>query len=388
MSEQLNLSGISAHSTPHIGVNGVWGTAGALAIKESLSLGSLEGVMDVLDTMTPKGMASVLRESGFTVSPGVVDKGRMALLDAVQHDLIKAIHLRTDGFGLAAERNNSELNTNHVVANKERFFMNNSTSSGVRSESLSNEFFGDYESMMAIQNVMRSDSIVVDLLGDALPGDRNSLMFIASQATQKGLQGFGFDGIPGKYMVPLSMAEVSDLHKSAARAVAEESARNALGIWVDGGKVNEVSEWVPDSVQRLLYGSLSMVTASAVVNAIESGMVGRHAEEIGNHSFARLLAEQGFNVKSATIDVQAKELGIMLVEPNTDRGQYVGPVVGLDHRSALIKFARDQAVGLPFNYLNEDQARPNVGDTVRMKFKAGDLTVSMAERPARDGVGR
>ncbi|MDZ4098522.1 MAG: hypothetical protein U1E13_07445, partial [Methylophilaceae bacterium] len=90
MSEQLNLSGISAHSTPHIGVNGVWGTAGALAIKESLSLGSLEGVMDVLDTMTPKGMASVLRESGFTVSPGVVDKGRMALLDAVQHDLIKA----------------------------------------------------------------------------------------------------------------------------------------------------------------------------------------------------------------------------------------------------------------------------------------------------------
>ena len=145
---------------------------------------------------------------------------------------------------------------------------------------------------------------------------------------------------------------------------------------------------MPDSVQRLLHGSLSMVTASAVVNAIEGGMVGKHAAEFGEHNFARLLAEQGFNVNAATIDLQAKELGLDLVTPNTERGQYVGPVVGIDHRSALIKFARDKSIGLPFKELGDDQSRPVVGDTVRLKYKADKLVVSMAEKVQREGVGR
>lgn len=242
--------------------------------------------------------------------------------------------------------------------------------------------------LSAIQSLLSSDLVHITLLGDEVPGGRSSLLFLAGAAMQKGLQGFGFDGIPGKFVVPLSMAEVAALHKTAVREVAEESARAALGVWTQGGKVNHVSEWVPDSVQRLLHGSLSMLTASAVVNAIEGGMIGKHAAEFGEHNFARLLAEQGFNVKAATIDIQAKELGLDLVTPNTDRGQYVGPVVGIDHRSALIKFARDKSIGLPFKDLGDEQARPVVGDTVRMKYKADKLVVSMAERVHREGVGR
>lgn len=242
--------------------------------------------------------------------------------------------------------------------------------------------------LSAIQSVLSSDLVQITLLGDEVPDERSSLLFVAGSALQKGLQGFGFDGIPGKYVVSLSMAEVAALHKSAVREVALESARSALGVWANGGKVSHVSEWVPDSVQRLLHGSLSMVTASAVVNAIEGGMVGKHAAEFGEHSFARLLAEMGFNVKADTIDVQAKGLGLDMVSPNTDRGQYVGSVVGIDHRSALIKFARDKGIGLPFNALGDEQDRPVIGDTVRMKYKADKLVVSMAERTRHEGIGR
>lgn len=242
--------------------------------------------------------------------------------------------------------------------------------------------------LSAIQGVLSSDLVQITLLGDEVPEERSSLLFVAGSAMQKGLQGFGFDGIPGKYVVPLSMAQVADLHKAAVREVAVESARAALGVWSKGRKVSNVSEWVPDSVQRLLHGSLSMVTASAVVNAIEGGMVGKHAAEFGEHNFARLLAEQGFNVKAATIDVQAKELGLDLVAPNTDRGQYVGPVVGIDHQSALIKFARDKSIGLPFVELADEQDRPVVGDTVRMKYKADKLVVSMAEKAGPEVVSR
>lgn len=374
MGEQLNLGGIPRYLTPHFGRDGIWATAGALAIKDSLRRGDAEGVMDVLDSMNPNEMATTLCEAGFVVSLSVADKGRDAVLEAVQSDLAEAIDLHVDGYGLNDSRASLDFTASGVAGTGEKYFLAN--------------FASGHEAMKMIQDVMRSDSVSVDLFGDASPGERASLVFVAGQAVQKGLQGFGFDGIAGKYVVPLSMAEVAGLHREAARAVAEESARSALGIWANGGKVNEVSEWVPDSVQRLLYGSLSVATASAVVNAIEGGMVGRHAGEMGTHGFARLLAEQGFDVKAATVDVQAKELGLTLVEPDTNRGQYVGPVVGLDHRSALIKFARDKGVGLPFKDLAQEQARPGLGDTVRMKFKAGDLTVSMAPKIGRGEMGR
>ena len=95
----------------------------------------------------------------------------------------------------------------------------------------------------AIQRVLSSDSVHVTLLGDDVPWERSSLLFVAGAAMEKGLQGFGFDGIPGKFVVPLSMAEVAALHKVAVREVAEESARTALGVWTQGGKVSDISDW-------------------------------------------------------------------------------------------------------------------------------------------------
>lgn len=77
----------------------------------------------------------------------------------------------------------------------------------------------------------------------------------------------------------------------------------------------------------------------------------------------------------ATVDLQAVELGLALVEPDRKRGQYVGPLVGMDHRAGLIKFARKGAVELPFKALAEGQRKPGLGDTVRLSFRAGKMEV-------------
>lgn len=352
------------YMTPFLGLDGVWWTAGALAIRESLSLGSFDGVMDILDAMTTIELTSVLREVGFYIPPEAIDNDRAVVLNAVMPDILDAINLKADGYELYKLRGAAKADLG----------------TGMGHDS--------FDAIDSIRTMLRSNSIEVHLLGDIPAGDRASLLFVAGQALHKGLQGFGFDGIEGKYLVPLSMAEVADLHRDAACAVAEESARAALATWANGAKINDLSELVPDSVQRLLYGSLSVSTVSAVVNAIENGLVGRHAGDIGAHTFNRLLKEQGYDVHAATVDMQARELGLVLVEPDTSRGQYVGSVVGSDHRAVLIKFARDKSIELPFKEIPNDQPRPNLGDTVRMKFKAGDLTVSMAERTGREGIGR
>lgn len=352
---QLPLSGIPDYRVPCFGLGGNWSSAGGLAVRESLSRGSVVGVMDVLESMDAPGMASVLREAGFFVSQGAVERGCDAVLESVQHDLIAAAEMRVDGYGLE----------------------------GGQSLSFAAKELEMETAEAAIQAVLRSDAVVVDLLGDARAGERGALLFVAGQALQNGLQGFGFEGIPGKYEVPLSMAEVSGLYGDAAQAVAVESARAGVAAWAAGEKVRDVSEWVPDSIQRLLNGSVSVAAADAVVNAIEGGAVGAHAREFGLHGFARLLAEQGFDVNAPTVQEQAGNLGLAMIEPDRQRGQYVGPMVGQDHRAGLIKFAREKGVELPFDALAVGQVRPKMGETVRMKFTKGDLAVSVAER----GVG-
>lgn len=374
MGEQLNLSGIPDYLTPGLGSTGVWGSAGGMAMSESLRRGSLAGVMDLLESMDASGVASALREAGFNVPNTAIHLGRDAVFESVQRDLIEAIDLRVDGFELEEVRAERISTTRTAGLNSVSSF----AAKPVKIES----------ALDAIQNVMTSTSIVVDLFGDVLPGGRNSLVFVAGQALDRQIQGFGFDGIEGKYEVPLSMSDVAQLHRDASRSVAEESARTAIGEWASGNRVSEVSDWVPDSIQRLLHGSISVEAATALVNAVDGGMIGRHAGEIGAHRFMTVMQAHGYNVNAPTVEQQAAELGLSLVEPDTERGQYVGPLVGEDHRAGLVKYARTKAIELPFKDLADDQSRPSIGDTVRMKFKAGDLTVSVSERLGRESVER
>jgi hypothetical protein len=81
-----------------------------------------------------------------------------------------------------------------------------------------------------------------------------------------------------------------------------------------------------------------------------------------------------------SVDVQAIDLGLKIVEPNWERSQYVGPLAATDNQYGLIQYSRDSAIKLLYWHLPDDQRRPRAGDTVRLKYKDGRLTVSYAER--------
>lgn len=387
MGQQSVISGNRGYSVPCL-VAGQWGTAGGVALQDSLSRGSALGVMDVLHSMDVNGVAATLREVGFAVSPEIEARGTVAVLADVQRDLNDAIELRVDGRGLAAARANlfasvagPEAGVNSFAAKERRADRVVDSAPGTPLG-----FAGNLSALQVVQRVMGSKTVSVDLLGDAEVGERTSLALIAGQAMQKGIQGFGFEGVAGKFQVPMTMQEMAALHKAAARDVAIEAARGALGVWANEGRVGEVVEWVPNSVQRLLHGSVSVESAAAIVSAIQGGEIGQHGEAAGAHAFSRLLAEQGYDVNAPTVAEQAEKLGLTVIEPNTERGQYFGPVVGKDHRAALVKSSREAAVDLPFSALPPGVERPEMGDMVRMRFTKGELAVSVQEK-SRDGIG-
>ena len=376
-------------SVPAMGADGVWGSAGGVALRESLRQGSVAGVMGLLKSMDAKGLAGALQESGFDVDAAALQKGRGALFESVKERLGAALELRVDGFGLARAQ---EIALPHVdapfAAKEEKAVERARASSDVRLSFEPHEFDGSIEAAQVIQGIMRSSKVAVDLLGAASPGQRGSLVLVASQSLKQGVQGFGFEGVPGKYQVPLVMAELVDLHRQSAQEVAIASARTGLGVWAEGGKPKDLDDWVPDSVQRLLHGSISMDAANSVIDAIKGGSIAAHAGEIGEHQFTALLASQGLDVNARTVEEHAQESGWVIQEPDRDRGKYFGSVVAVDHRASLIKFTRENVMMLPFAELPEGQKRPQLGDSVRMDYKNGALTVAIADRVGREGTGR
>lgn len=385
----LGQSDVPDYLLPTLGRDGLWGSAGGMALRESLKRGSVDGVMDLLKSMNAKGVAQTLREAGFAVEPTLIERGRAAVFASVQSDLSAALDLRGDGFDLSSARRS-------VVAGpvKENFAAKGALS-GVtpgQPDVFPAEFRGDVEAASAVQRVMHASPISVALLGDVDPGKRSSLLLVAGQALKKRIQGFDFEGVAGKYQVPLTMAEVHDLHRDAAKAVAEESVLSGLGVWSAGEKVKDLDAWVSDSMQRLLHGSVSVESAKVIMNSIESGAVGRHASEIGSHEFSRLLAEQGLDVNAPSIEEQVEALRksspVEITHPERVRGQYFGIVLAIDHRAAVVKISRTDLIELPFAELAEGQSRPKLGDSVRFGYKTGLLSATVIERGAREVASR
>jgi hypothetical protein len=250
------------------------------------------------------------------------------------------------------------------------------------------EFDGNFEAAQLIQSVMRSSRVDVELMGNVMPATRTSLLYLAAQGLKHRVQAFGVDGVDGKYVVPLQLADLPDVYRASAVAVTRESARAGLSRWSMGLPVGHLDEWVPETTQRLLASGLSLIAAQAVIESLDSPVFDNHADQIGAHGFASLLKSQGFDVSSPTIEEQALSLGLITLTPNQARGQYFGVVMGLDHRAALVKVARTDALELPFRSLQAGHARPDLGDKVQMSFKNGVLTVGVTERSANPVVGR
>lgn len=90
-----------------------------------------------------------------------------------------------------------------------------------------------------------------------------------------------------------------------------------------------------------------------------------------------------YDHNAPTVRMQAESLRLTMIQPDLERGQYVGVMVGQDYQGALIKFAMGQAIELPFLWLASGQSRPKMGETVRMKFMNGELEVSVAVREGK-----
>lgn len=364
LSEVRYLASRPSYASPTIGANGVWASAGAHALRSALTLQSAQGVMDLLKSMDVQGMADVLRETGFPVAEHLVAQGRNALFGGVRNDLQAALSRGVDGHGL------QQADSAKTLAPVKQ-----DTPARVgKNLHLGSDFAGDPHAAHAVQAILQAPQVRVIPLGDQPVHQRASLQMIAAQALQKEVLGFGFDGVPGKFEVPVDMAEVVELHRHAAREVATESTRAGLLAWASGRKVTQLSEWVPDSVQRLLNGSVFHDAAEVVVSGLNSGSIARHAQEYGAHGITRLLAQKGLDVNAPTLAEQAREMGVQIKEPDRERGQYFGTVVAQDHRASLIKVNRDEGVELPFGAT--PGARPKVGEALRLDFNAGVLNVS------------
>ncbi len=379
MSEARKIASRPSYLSPTVGPDGAWASAGAHALRAALRQRSSRGVMGLLKSMDAQGMAQVLQEAGFKVSGKSVRQGRDAVFADAKQALQSALQRGDDGRGLQAPEGSSHRNEaagQGALPGKGRALITarlEANAEGLTSTEM-------------VQAILNSPSVRVLPAGDVPVHQRPSLQMVAGQALQKRVLGFGFDGVPGKFDVPAPLAEVVKLHHEAASAVAVESARTGLAAWAAGAKVTAISDWVPDSVQRLLHGSLSPDAAKVVVNAISNGSLAAHAREYGVHGIADLMTDRGLDVNAPTVDQLAATLEVRIKAPDRQRGQYFGDVVAQDHRASLIKVNRGEAIELPHAAVAGE--RPKVGDQVRLNYKAGALTVSKTERLGRSDHSR
>ena len=379
----------------------------AMTLRAALQRGSMPDAMALFKTLQAPALRQTLLDVGFAVDPWLVSQGRNAVFSSAKNDLGEALALRTDGFGLQSVRARAgqaiesarsaplslePIKTADLVSGPSSLSFAAKEKGEVTKVTLAfdaSEFDGDVEAARVIQKVMRSSAIDVGLLGEALPRERQALLMVAGQGLAKGIQGFGFDGIAGKYKVPLSLAEVHGLHQNAAQSVAEESVRSSLKGWAAGRQPTALHEYVLDSVQRLLQGSVSVEAAGAILDAMKSGGLARHAGEIGGHQSSALFMRQGLDVNALSVLEQVKPLGMTVVEPDRKRGQYFGSVVGLDHRAAMLKVSRTDLLELALVALPAELEKPRMGDTIRLGFKNGEQSINiMSRHGVGNGVGR
>ena len=380
MSEARQVARRPSYLSPTVGPDGAWASAGAHALRAALRQRSPRGVMGLLKSMDAQGMAQVLQEAGFPVSGLAVMQGRDAVFAGAKQSLQSALQRGVDGWAQPGRR--PAPSRNDVGGQRAQPTGAGQTVPKARLEA-------NAEGLTAaemVQSILSSPSVRVLPAGDVPLHQRPALQMVAGQALQKRVLGFGFDGVPGKFDVPAPLAEVAKLHHEAASAVAVESARTGLAAWAAGARVTNLSEWVPDSVQRLLHGSVSPDAAKIIVNAISNGTLAAHAREYGVHGIADLLSDRGLDVNAPTVDQLAATLEVRIKAPDRERGQYFGDVVAQDHRASLIKVNRGEAIELPHAAIPGE--RPKVGDQMRLNYKAGALTVSKTERLGRSDHSR
>lgn len=356
LSDAQRIAQHEALTAPSMGADGVVTSAARLALADAIKSRSGSTVTELLRAMDLSTMVEALEGNGFRVPSDAKSAGRAAVYGAVRGELQGAVQRGLDGFAMQSER-----------------------LSRPRAER------PEVEPLQAVQVFFKgAASVGVELLGDAPLSQRPAMLMIAGQAQEAGILGFAFDGVAGKYELPSTLADVVALHRSAAVSVGVESSRAAFENWAQGNSVGPLGDLVPDSVQRLLQGSVTLASAQSIGAAIRDGAIAAHADFLGEGRVEGMLREQGIDPEAPTVGQVAGDLGLMLKEANRERGQYWGTVVGTDHRAFLVKVTRSEAIAVPFA---DAAVRPQLGDTFRLRFDQGRVSISSADR-GRSSVER
>lgn len=345
-------------------------------LQVALHAGDGRQALRVLQSLDAASMISVLRSTGFRVDQDAGSIDRSAVFDQVKEDLAWALARRAHGQPLANSNHTPEGKVRRPAVDKQL------------TDGSSDTPVPQPEALKAVQAAFSAKTISVRLPGAQPPAQRDVLLMLTAQAMDQSLLGFGFEGIPGKYEIPLNLAGITELHRAAAAAVANEQFRHHLRNWVQGQTPTEIGPWLPDSVQRLLTGPVSVGSAEAALHAMETGVITRHAGERGAHTIEGLLRQRGLDPHAPTVEQQASALNLEIAPTDRARGRYFGPVVATDHRAVLIKHALRGAILINRDELPAALGVPTAGTPVRVRFHSGNIDMRWNERHSPPSLGR
>lgn len=351
--EQLDFFGIidkavpRAEGLPVTRGPDVWGKVETDVFVRHLKQGELSNALEVLGSMSNEGARAVLCEAGF--APRATGS-RHAMLESVQTDLIHAAQEKLTGHELRAK-------TGRPPVSPVQSFPGSLTAPSFES------------AVKALQNVLSAAEVEVGVAGSSALDARAALLFIGAQAIERGVSGFGIEGINGKFQLPdsVDLEGLRALYGASAAALAENEVRGVLPQWANGRSPVRLSDFVPESAARVIRSPASVDGALAVRNALEDGSIREFAAVQGVRMAGQVLREQGVDLLAPPVERQVEEAGLRLVAP-AGRGLYVGPVVAQDHRASAIKSSRDAALVIAHKNFPKEVGKPMLGDSVNVKF--------------------
>lgn len=372
--EQLDFFGIIDKATPRVeGLpmtrgSDVWGKVEADVFVRHLKQGELSDALEVLGSMSNDGARAVLCEAGF--APRTTGS-RHAMLESVQTDLIQAAQERLTGHELRAK-------TGRPPVAPIQSFPGSLTAPSFET------------AVKALQSILSAADVEVGIAGPGALDARAALLFIGAQAIERGVSGFGIEGVQGKFQLPdsVDLEGLRALYGASAAALAENEVRGALPQWANGRSPIRLSDFVPESAARVIRSQASVDGAFAVRDALDDGTIREFAATQGVRMAGQVLRLQGVDLMAQPVERQVEEAGLRLVKP-AGRGLYVGPVVAQDHRASVIKASRDGALVIAHKDFPANVGKPKLGELVNVKFGPDmSMQVKVDSRVRAGGMGR
>lgn len=349
----------------------------SMVLKKLLQSGNPEEAMGLLKSGTMRELGIMLSENGFGSPNGLKEQDRERLIFEIQLDIGQACANRVDGFGLNDILHARNPQLVPLSSRKLHDIAVHGQKNEIDESFRHADFLTNRDAAANIQKILKSPYIEIELLGgEALPG-RHALQFIAGQSLKSNLHGFKYEGFDGKYEIKnAGMEQMVELHSEAARSIALESVRFALGEWTDGKKPGPLSDYVLESVAKEFRSSLNINSAMKIISALQDGSVGDHAAKLGRFEYGQIMRQMGIDIEADSVGVQADKIGLAIARADLARGEYIGPVVGADHKSLLVKYAREKAIVIDKRDIDSGREF-NIGDELHIQYKLGKMSCNL-----------